>query len=427
MGNWIASQSRSYFAVHLAENWWIWGFDSQLGEDIDKPQADYFTSVAKKMEPNAKVILCASVPSWLKADVSSADEKERDSYYRSLDYMSNILKKNCRGVKVPLVISGDLHHYSRYIAKESGTNFITAGGGGAFLHPTHHLNDKIKTIWAQTDQTLEIAHDSGAGHMKKAFYPPQDASRRLAFGNLWFVFKNWDFCLVLGFLYWICALLMLAWSEYGESGGSSEFLSRVQNQFYNLLLTPVFIIIAGALFYALYNAADIKSKLRKLIAAGIHSLGHLALIVFGTAFVSVLIAGTKTILAGEIIYFFALAIVMLLWGFIGGFIWGLYLTVVSWGWGDQANDAFSAMRLDSYRHFIRLKIDNNKLTIYPIGIDKSPERKDWKFNESYKEGTQNIPVVIPKKDLEQHLIEDPIVIDINNVVPLRKLLNQLKE
>jgi len=153
----------------------------------------------------------------------------------------------------------------------------------------------------------------------------------------------------------------------------------------------------------------------------IHFLAHLALIFLGTAFVSMLVVGVKPVFAGKIVYFFALGIGMLLLGFVGGLIWGIYLTVVSWGWGDQANDAFSAMRLDSYRHFIRLKIDNNKLTIYPIGIDKSPERTDWKFNESYKEGTQDIPVVIPKKDLEQHLIEEPIVIDINNVIPLRLL------
>lgn len=425
LGNWIASQSRSYFAVHLAENWWIWGFDSQLGEDIDKPQADYFTSIAEKMLPNAKVILCASVPSWLKADVAAADEKERDSYYRSLDYMANILKKNCRGVKVPLVISGDLHHYSRYIAKESGTNFMTAGGGGAFLHPTHHLNDQIKTIWAQTDQTLEIAQganrDDETKEAKKAFYPPQDVSRRLALGNFKFVLKNWDFCFVLGALYWVCALLMLAWNGYVETPETGTFWSSVYNQITNLWSTPTFVIIALGLWAALYYAADIKSTFRKRIVVTIHFLAHLTLILIGSALVSVSVAGLKPLVAGEITYFFALSIGMLLLGFVGGMIWGLYLTIVSYFWGDQANDAFSAMRLDSFRHFIRFKIESNKLTIYPVGIDQSPVRKDWKFNEFYKEGTQDIPVVIPKKNLGQHLIEDPIVIDINSVVSLNKL------
>jgi hypothetical protein len=419
LGNWRASQSRSYFAVHLAENWWIWGFDSQLGEDIDKPQAEYFISVAGKMEPNAKVILCASVPSWLKADVAAVDEKERDSYYRSLDYMANILKKNCPGVKVPLVISGDLHHYSRYIAKESGTNFVTAGGGGAFLHPTHHLNDSVRTIWAQTEQTLEIGHDSGVEDTKKTFYPPQEASRRLALGNFGFVYKNWKFCLVIGLLYWICALLMLAWSGYGEFGGTGAFLSRVGNKVINICSTPVFVLLFFAFPLILINAADIKITNRKKVVAIIHALAHLILMVVGTAFVSILVVWLKSVPFGEILYFFALCFGMIFSGFIGGLIWGLYLTIVSWFWGDEANNAFSALRLDSYRHFIRLKIEGDKITIYPIGIDNSPKRDDWKFNESYEPGTQDIPVIVPEKNLEQHLIEDPIVIDINKVTALR--------
>lgn len=420
LGNWRASQSRSYFAIHLAKNWWIWGFDSQLGEDIDKPQADYFTSVAENMEKNAKVILCASVPSWLKADVAAADEKDKDSYYRSLDYMANILGKECPGAKVPLVISGDLHHYSRYIAKESETNFITAGGGGAFLHPTHHLSNQIKTIWAQSNQTLEIGYDNEDGERKKAFYPPQKESRSLALGNVGFMLKNWEFCPVIGVLYWICALLMLAWSGYGESGGTGFFLSRFNHQVTNLCSTPAFIIVAGVLFTALYNAADIKIVARRRVASIIHCLAHLMVIVSSTAFMSTLFVGLKSELGGNITYFIALGIGMILSGFVGGLIWGIYLAVVSWLWGDEANNAFSALRLDSYRHFIRLKIEGDKLTVYPIGIDESPKRGDWEFNESYKAGTQDIPVIVPVKDLKQHLIETPIVIDINNVALLKR-------
>ena len=424
LGNWATSQSRSYFAVHLAENWWVWGFDSQLGEDIDKPQADYFTSVAEKMQPNAKVIICASVPSWLKADIT-ADEKEKDSYYRSLDYLANILKRHCRGVKVPLVIAGDLHHYSRYIAKESGTNFITAGGGGAFLHPTHHLSDKLKTIWVQTEQTLEIARsgqtDNKTEDGKKAFYPPQATSRNLAFGNLKFFIKNWEFCPLLGILYWIGALLMLVWDGYGATGGTDAFLSRFYNQMATLALTPTFVIIALVLLVILYKAAEVKSKPRKWVAAIVHTLAHSTLLLFGTAFVSAAIAELKSFPAGEIVYFAALLIGMILLGFVGGIIWGIYLTALSYGWGAESNNAFSALRLNSYRHFIRMKIEGDKLTIYPIGIDQSPKRADWKFNEDYKEETQDTPVIVPIKALGQHLIENPIVIDINDVTSLRKI------
>jgi hypothetical protein len=63
----------------------------------------------------------------------------------------------------------------------------------------------------------------------------------------------------------------------------------------------------------------------------------------------------------------------------------------------HANDAFSAMRLGSYRHFLRLKIKGDELTIYPIGIDKEPRRSVWIRNPGYKEGDQNTPVFVPER------------------------------
>ena len=111
------------------------------------------------MRPGAKIILCASVPTWLKADIAG-DKKGQEEYYRALHYIAKILHDECPNAKVPLVISGDLHHYSRYVSKETGTNFITAGGGGAFLHPTHHINDTISAKWPGIKgefDTLEVA------------------------------------------------------------------------------------------------------------------------------------------------------------------------------------------------------------------------------------------------------------------------------
>jgi uncharacterized Zn-finger protein len=108
---------------------------------------------------------------------------------------------------------------------------------------------------------------------------------------------------------------------------------------------------------------------------------------------------------------------------VGGLFWGVYLTIASWYWGDEPNSAFSAMRLDSYKNFIRLKIESNKITIYPIGIDKPPQRSDWKINDNFDEDNpnQDIPAIIPKIDLGQHLIEEPVIIDINNITPLRQV------
>lgn len=424
LGSWRLPQTRSYFAIHLAQNWWIWGFDSQLEEDIDKPQDDYFTAVAKKMEPNPKVIICASVPTWLGGSLAAIDKAARDRFYRGLDHIVGIVRKHVAGAKVPLVLSGDLHHYSRYKSKESGTNFITAGGGGAFLHPTHFLleNTIDKVIWGQTQQTLEIGGDN-SDENKKAIYPQPKESRRLAKGNLLFWYKNPDFCIeVLGPLYLLCALIMLAWRGYGEAGGAGDFFSRFWNQINILWPTPIFLLISVGLWLLFAKTAYMKSTGRKYFLATLHSLSHIGIILFGTALVSVLAAPSQSVpMLGDILYFLALCLGMLLFSFLGGFFWGAYLTAASWFWGDEPNNAFSAMRLDSYRHFIRLRIESNKVTIYPIGIDKSPQRSDWKINSDFdeKDPDQNTPAIIPLKDIGQHLIEDPIIIDLANVTPLR--------
>lgn len=425
LGSWIASQRRSYFAIHLGANWWIWGFDSQLGEDIDKPQHDYFAAVAEKMPDGSKVILCASVPTWLKADIAG-DKKGQEEYYRALHYIGNIARENCRNGKIPLVLSGDLHHYSRYVGEETGTNFITAGGGGAFLHPTHHLNDRISVKWPGAggdEDTLEVAKENDASTGKKAFYPPQDVSRRLAWGNLGFVRTNWKFVPVLAGLYLICALLMLAWNVYGDAN-SRDFLPGLWERINSLAPTPVFLLIAIAFWFGFVRTAEIGVKRRRFWVGTFHAAVHLLVLLVGTALVSTvlgLIPFGAVPVFDDILYFIGFLVGMLIVGVVGAFTWGFYLAVISYSWGDESNSAFSALALGSYRHFLRLKIEGDLLTIHPIGIDKSPQRTDWKHNPDFDASNmrQNTPAIIPTKDLGQHFIEGPVVIDINDVAPLK--------
>src|SRR5690606_24566067 len=66
IGNWQTQQSRSYFALPLPDNYWLWATDIQLNEDIDKPQLDYFRDIAReKMMAGDKVILCTAEPAWV--------------------------------------------------------------------------------------------------------------------------------------------------------------------------------------------------------------------------------------------------------------------------------------------------------------------------------------------------------------------------
>ncbi|MBK5197073.1 MAG: hypothetical protein JJE37_02185 [Methyloceanibacter sp.] len=114
---------------------------------------------------------------------------------------------------------------------------------------------------------------------------------------------------------------------------------------------------------------------------------------------------------GTLSFFFLFATeIILIGGIAGGFVWGIYLLLACRISGIHDNDAFSAMRLGRYRHFLRLRIKGDELTIYPIAIDRPPERRDWQWNPARKKGDQNEPEVIPKSPLSPHLIEGPVVI-----------------
>jgi hypothetical protein len=60
---------------------------------------------------------------------------------------------------------------------------------------------------------------------------------------------------------------------------------------------------------------------------------------------------------------------------VGSFILGVYLFVSVWVLGRHSNEAFSSLRIQDFKEWLRLKIDaSGKLTIYAIAIDRVPRR-----------------------------------------------------
>ena len=145
IGGWMCPQHRSYFAIRLPHNWWIWGADIQLAQYLDAGQILYFEGVAEAMKQHPteapKLILCTAEPSW---------NYDKDEKLQGEDNLSTIAKvATDAGARIAAVIAGDLHHYSRYYSKELGTSFFTAGGGGAYFSPTHYLKDKRKLLGSE--------------------------------------------------------------------------------------------------------------------------------------------------------------------------------------------------------------------------------------------------------------------------------------
>lgn len=155
LGGWRCHQHRSYFAIKLPYNWWIWGPDIQLADNLDDPQRDYFDLMADQTQPGDNIILCLAEPSWLHKS------------YDNLHEISMLARK--RGAKICAVLAGDWHHYSRYTNEDLGTQFITSGGGGAFTHATHGLKKNIKISWASpTGAGKSVSSSSDTAEFNRA-------------------------------------------------------------------------------------------------------------------------------------------------------------------------------------------------------------------------------------------------------------------
>lgn len=381
IGNWLTAQRRSYFGFKLTDQCWVWGIDIALVADMDQPQADYFVAIARGMPQNANVILCSAEPGWYGA------EQETRSF-RTLSYAAWIAENAGKSIKIPFVLSGDVHHYSRY-SSEFGTQYVTSGGGGAFLHGTHRLREQIHARWLhQSDPVLSLEH----------CYPSKQESRKLLWGNLKFPFLNAGFALFLGLAF---AVLGFSWS----------MLPRA-----DVAVIEFAILAAGLVGYAGYQE-EFSGKVIGL------SLLH-ALVQFAA-----MLALTKLWMRLDSMLFgfhgngpwwawlFEIGILMgVAGGAVAGLIFGINLMLTCRFADINHNDAFSAMRLNSFRNFLRIRILGNQVTVYPIGIDRVPERGDWIDNPE-SASDPHASWFVSKTGLEPKLLEPAIVVGGFDVSP----------
>jgi hypothetical protein len=115
--------------------------------------------------------------------------------------------------------------------------------------------------------------------------------------------------------------------------------------------------------------------------------------------------------AGTVVGFFFYPVEMIiLGGAIGGVIWGIYLFINCRLFHLHMDDAFSALSLRQDKHFLRMKIEPDQLTIYPIGLKHVPSRLGWR-ERTAEERTRGVRAAfVARSPLKPHLIEGPIVI-----------------
>jgi 3',5'-cyclic AMP phosphodiesterase CpdA len=357
---WRTKQARSYFALKLPQRVWLIGADVQLGSDIDALQIRYFKDVAARMEPLDRIVICTAEPHWVFA--TAYQELDPEYNENNLRYFEKVLERN--GASIVAYIAGDLHHYRRH-ANPEGAQKITAGGGGAFLHPTH------------APDTSKLDN----GFTLRSAYPAESVSRRLCWRNLLFPFINPKFGLAMGSLYGL--------------------LGHFWNHGQGLLLGPLVLVLGFVLF------TDTHSAWYRRIAGTMHGLAHAgaawALMRIVNHLVAALalphrllveaLTGTLTFAGGALI---------------GSLLMGVYLLVSLNVFERHANEAFSSLRIEDFKNFLRLHIaPDGTLTIYPIGIERVPKR--WKATGT----TSPYEPQLEPDDAgatPPHLIEPPVVV-----------------
>jgi len=342
-------QTRSYFALKLPANWWLIAIDLQLGSELDEPQVKYLQRVAAMMQPEARVILCVPEPQWI---FEASYPRER-GYVE--DPMRELEEKILRR-PVNLFLTGDLHHYMRH-ENAAGVQKVVSGGGGAFLHPTH-------------------APDCAAlpnGFNRRAAYPDARTSSRLTWRNLLFPWLNPRCLIVPALLYGLSAWFASASLTERDLGtfavGLHAGLTAAMRDPVNglWLLT----VVAAFVFFT-----DTHVKWYRIIGGVAHALTHL-LAAFALAWLAsrfttqilgwpfgsasqLLIAGALTFVGG---------------GVIGALIIGGYMLVSLQIFGRHSNEAFSSLRVQDYKQWLRLRVaPDGRLTLFAIGIDRVPRR-----------------------------------------------------
>jgi hypothetical protein len=367
IGCWRTHQPRSYFALKLPRGWWICGVDIQLAADLNAAQVDYFRQIAEHaMEPGDKIILCAPKPSWIFA------RTRRPGAAKEFTEIANIVTSG--GASLRLVLAGDVHNYSRYEPDDGGATLITAGGGGAFKHPTHKLPEE--TALPGDDGTLR-------SHSLASCYPDKSRSHRLTYRNLLFPFINWEFSGVIGLVYALLVWFLETRRPGGDTALSDAFVNLMANHgsvgdalgrfFETIPKSPEFAVVLFLVTIGLVNFNLSHRRVLSAVLGVAHALCHFAALILAFCIavqLTHMVAPQFSQLGGT--FFIFLGLMVLIGGLLGGFLFGLYLIFALNVFGLQWTNCFSALRIADFNNFVRLRINaDGALHVHPLKVARA--------------------------------------------------------
>jgi hypothetical protein len=387
-GGWQLAQSRSYFAVELPQNWWLFAIDIQSGAYVDDPQLLYFEHAAKTLGPEDRVILVVPTPTWVQA-------VDRPKAYDTVDYFLRTII-DPTGAQVKLLLAGDLHHYARYAGPDR--QLVTCGGGGAYLYPTHHLPERITV---PPSDTLVRRASTSKEYGLAGRFPSKERSRRYG----WSVFtrlpwRNPGFGALIGTVHTLLMLAMVG--VFHQASGSALRLFSIP------LAVMALVTLVSAVLFAKPPTAGGKRHVRHWLLGIGHGLAHLGLAGLGT-WVWLMLPFVDwpwpaPVAAAAVIYG---PVVSLL----GSELVAAYLLVAG-AFRVNLNELFAGQGIDDAKCFLRLHIARDgSLTIYPVAVDticrKWTPEPDAPADHSW---------LVPAQPLRPRLAEPPIKIAENTYV-----------
>lgn len=385
IGGWRSRQRRSYFAVKLPSGWWLWGIDIQFGAFIDEAQLKYFAEVAaEQVEPGDRIILCMA------KEVESGRKQAEIHSDRDMEYLEREIIQPS-GARLLLYLKSGKHYYSRYEEVDGCRQHITSGGGGAFLHPTHNLPER-----------MDLSDAEGpVAYRRAGTYPSPEVSKKLR-KRIWLLPPyNLPLAAVFGIVQVLLAFMM------GLHLGRNHLSLGVGDLRRALWESPTAFLLILAMVASL--AAMVRFA-HDLSGVGRFALGlvHSALQLASVA--AVMIAASRLSATHGLRGVWSLVAFLGLVAVLGGIGGTVGMSGYLWATnclGFHGNEGYAPLHHQDLKHFLRLHIDaDGALTVYPIAVDRVGRK--WKL---CPDGPSHAPWFEPEgADPEPHLIEAPITI-----------------
>jgi hypothetical protein len=383
IGGWRTRQRRSYFALKLPNGWWLWGIDIQFGASIDEPQLQYFADVAAdRVQPGERIILCMS------KEVESGRKQGEIHSDRDVEYLEReIIERS--GARLSLYLKSGKHYYSRYEEEDGPRQHIESGGGGAFLHPTHNLPERVDLPGA----------DGATAYRRAGNYPSAEVSRRLR-KRIWLMpAYNLPLAAMFGTVQVLLAFMLgLHLEDRHVSLGFDDLLRAMWESPTAFLLS---LLVLASLVGMVRFAHDASGVGRVLLG-----LAHSTLQVASVAGVMLAASHLSSALGSEGVW--SLLAFLGLVGLLGGISGMVGMAGYLWATGClglHGTEAYAPLHHQDLKHFLRLHIQaDGALTVYPIGVDRVG--REWKL---LPDAPAHAPWFAPDgPEPRPHLIEQPI-------------------